>query len=80
MNPSEIADGYENAVDKTLEILPSLVVKKAEDLRNIELVKKYLKSAIMSKQYDNVDFIAHLVAKACGESFHFYITYHHKIT
>lgn len=66
MNPSEIANGYENALDKTLEILPSLVVKKADDLRDAELVQKYLKSAVMSKQYDNVDFITQLVAKACG--------------
>uniref|UniRef100_A0A915Q5C0 T-complex protein 1 subunit theta n=1 Tax=Setaria digitata TaxID=48799 RepID=A0A915Q5C0_9BILA len=65
LSPSEIADGYEKAVDKTLEILPSLVVKKADDLRDVELVQKYLKSAVMSKQYDNVDFITHLVAKAC---------------
>ncbi|MCP9257954.1 T-complex protein 1 subunit theta [Dirofilaria immitis] len=65
LSPSEIANGYENAVDKTLEILPSLVVKKADDLRDIGLVQKYLKSTIMSKQYDNVDFITELVAKAC---------------
>lgn len=71
MSPSEIADGYEIAVDKTLEILPSLVVKKADDLRDVEVVQKYLKSAIMSKQYDNVDFITHLVAKACGRFFMF---------
>lgn len=69
MSPSEIADGYESAVDKTLEILPSLVVKKVEDLRDVEVVQKCLKSAVMSKQYDNVDFITHLVAKACGRYF-----------
>ncbi|VDP11963.1 unnamed protein product [Onchocerca flexuosa] len=65
LSPSEIANGYENAVDKALEILPSLVVKKADDLRDAGLVQKYLKSAVMSKQYDNVDFITQLVAKAC---------------
>ncbi|VDN19722.1 unnamed protein product [Gongylonema pulchrum] len=65
LNPREIADGYEQAAEKALAILPSLVVKKAEDLRDVVAVQKYLRSAVMSKQYANVDFITNLVAKAC---------------
>lgn len=69
MSPSEIADGYEQAAEKAQAVLPTLVVKKADDLHDVKAVQKYLKSAVMSKQYDNVDFITNLVAKACGWSF-----------
>ncbi|VDN02439.1 unnamed protein product [Thelazia callipaeda] len=65
LSPSEIADGYEKATDEVLEILPSLVIREANDLRDVTSVQKFLKSAIMSKQYDNVDLITSLVAKAC---------------
>lgn len=67
--PVEIADGYEQALTQALTILPSLVVKKAENLRDVVEVKKFLKSAVMAKQYDNVDLITELVAKACGYFF-----------
>lgn len=56
----------------TLEILPTLVVKEATDLRDEKAVQQYLRSAIMSKQYGNDEFIAELVAKACGMSNSFY--------
>lgn len=65
MTPQEVAAGYEQAAEKALEILPSLVVKEASDLKNMEEVRLYLRSAITSKQYDNEDVIADLVAKAC---------------
>lgn len=62
----EVADGYEQAAEKALEILPSLVVQEAKDLKDLNLVKQFLRSAITSKQYDNEDIIAELVSKACG--------------
>lgn len=65
MTPQEVAAGYEQAAEKALEILPTLVVKEANNLKNIEEVRQYLRSAITSKQYDNEDVIADLVAKAC---------------
>ncbi|CAB3405977.1 unnamed protein product [Caenorhabditis bovis] len=65
MTPQEVAAGYELAAEKALEILPTLVVKEAADLKDINEVRQYLRSAITSKQYDNEDIIADLVAKAC---------------
>ncbi|VDD92487.1 unnamed protein product [Enterobius vermicularis] len=68
LHPTEIASGYEKARDMTLEILPTLVVKEATDLRDEKAVQQYLRSAIMSKQYGNDEFIAELVAKACVQT------------
>ncbi|KAE9420149.1 hypothetical protein Angca_008924, partial [Angiostrongylus cantonensis] len=68
LTPQEIAAGYEHAVEKALEILPSLVVQEAADLRDLSMVKKFLRSAITSKQYDNEEIIADLVAKACVQT------------
>ena len=69
LHPTEIASGYEKALEMALEILPELVVSEATDLRDVQGVQKYLKSAVMSKQYGNEEFITDLVAKACGEFF-----------
>uniref|UniRef100_A0A0K0DL20 T-complex protein 1 subunit theta n=1 Tax=Angiostrongylus cantonensis TaxID=6313 RepID=A0A0K0DL20_ANGCA len=72
LTPQEIAAGYEHAVEKALEILPSLVVQEAADLRDLSMVRCYmcffLRSAITSKQYDNEEIIADLVAKACVQT------------
>ncbi|XP_022122530.1 T-complex protein 1 subunit theta [Pieris rapae] len=62
---SEIADGYERALDKCLEILPELVCFEIKDCKNFDDVVKGIKPSIMSKQYGNEDFIANLVGKAC---------------
>ncbi|XP_046977855.1 T-complex protein 1 subunit theta [Vanessa cardui] len=62
---SEIAEGYERALDKCLEILPELVCHEIKDCKNFDDVVNSIKPAIMSKQYGNEEFIAKLVAKAC---------------
>ncbi|XP_038213887.1 T-complex protein 1 subunit theta [Zerene cesonia] len=62
---SEIAEGYEKAMDKCLEILPELVNYEIKDCKNFDEVVKGIKPSIMAKQYGNEDFIAGLVAKAC---------------
>ncbi|XP_056644429.1 T-complex protein 1 subunit theta [Diorhabda sublineata] len=65
VTPTEIAEGFEKALDKCLEILPNLVCYTIKDYRNVEEVTKGIKTSIQSKQYGNEDFLAGLVAKAC---------------
>ncbi|XP_043266576.1 T-complex protein 1 subunit theta [Venturia canescens] len=62
---SEIVEGYEAALEKALEVLPSLVVYEVKDIRNVEEVKRGIRTSIMSKQYGNEDFLAGLVSQAC---------------
>jgi len=54
---------------KAEEVLPKLVIGKAEDLYNVDLVKTYLLPSITSKQAGNHDFVAGLAADACGKMF-----------
>ncbi|XP_021181684.2 T-complex protein 1 subunit theta [Helicoverpa armigera] len=65
VTPTEIADGYEKALEKCLEILPGLVCEEIKDCKNVQAVVKGITPSIMSKQYGYEDFIAELVAKAC---------------
>lgn len=62
---SEIVEGYENALEKALDILQTLVVQEVTDVRNEEQVKKGIRTTIMSKQYGNEDLLASLVSQAC---------------
>ncbi|KAK8400069.1 hypothetical protein O3P69_003037 [Scylla paramamosain] len=65
LTPTDVAEGYQLAVDKALELLPSLQCWEVTDPRNLEQVTKTLRTAIMSKQFGNEDFLAKLVANAC---------------
>lgn len=65
VTPTEIAEGYEKALEKCLEILPNLVCFEIKDNRNISEVVKAIKTSIQAKQYGNEDFLADLVTKAC---------------
>ncbi|KAL7289117.1 hypothetical protein TKK_0017063 [Trichogramma kaykai] len=62
---SEIIEGFEVGLEKALEELPNLVIYKPDDVRNMEQIKAAVKTAIMSKQYGNEEFITDLVCKAC---------------
>uniref|UniRef100_A0A1I7X750 T-complex protein 1 subunit theta n=1 Tax=Heterorhabditis bacteriophora TaxID=37862 RepID=A0A1I7X750_HETBA len=68
LTPQEVAAGYEQAAEKAFDIIPSLVIKEATDLKDINQVKQFIRSAITSKQYDNEEVIADLVAKACVQT------------
>lgn len=65
VTPTEIAEGFEKALDKCLEILPSLVCYEIKDCKNVSEVIKGIKTSIQSKQYGNEDFLAELITKAC---------------
>ncbi|KAJ8682046.1 hypothetical protein QAD02_017838 [Eretmocerus hayati] len=62
---SEIAEGYELALEKALEELPKLVVSEAKDYRDVQQIRAALKTSIMSKQYGKEDYITDLVCEAC---------------
>lgn len=64
----QVIEGYEKACKKTLEILSDCVCSSAKNLHDINEAKSLIRTAVMSKQYGNEDFLANLIAEACGES------------
>lgn len=64
---TQVIEGYEKACKKALEILPDLVCCSAKNLRNVEEVASLLYTSVMSKQYGNEQFLAKLIAQACGK-------------
>lgn len=65
VTPGEVAEGYEQGLEKCLELLPKTVCYEIKDFRNLAEVKKGLTTALQSKQYGNEDFLADLIGKAC---------------
>ncbi|CAA9994486.1 unnamed protein product [Nesidiocoris tenuis] len=65
MTPIDVIEGYQLALAKTLEVLPSLVCHEIKDIKNEDEVLKAIRSSVMSKQYGNEDFLAKLITKAC---------------
>uniref|UniRef100_A0A4D5RA64 T-complex protein 1 subunit theta n=1 Tax=Scolopendra viridis TaxID=118503 RepID=A0A4D5RA64_SCOVI len=64
LTPSEIAEGYEMALKKALDILPSISCCCAKNHEDPEILKG-VRTAVMSKQYGNEDFLAKLITTAC---------------
>ncbi len=65
IKPTEVAEGYEQAMEKAMEELEKLSVAEVKDPRNEEEVVKAIRTSVMSKQYGNEDFLARLIARAC---------------
>ncbi|XP_074644869.1 T-complex protein 1 subunit theta-like [Tubulanus polymorphus] len=65
LSVTEVIDGYEIACKKALEFLADLVVGKVDDLKNKSLVKKLIKTSVMSKQYGNEEFLSDILVDAC---------------
>ncbi|XP_026872777.1 T-complex protein 1 subunit theta isoform X1 [Electrophorus electricus] len=69
LSVSEVIEGYEMACRKALEILPELVCSSAKNLHDLTEVTALIRTAVMSKQYGNEDFLADLIAQACVSIF-----------
>ncbi|XP_037080623.1 T-complex protein 1 subunit theta-like [Pollicipes pollicipes] len=65
LTPTEVVEGYEMALNKALELLPTLTCGEVKDVHNEAEVKRAIRPAVMSKQYGNEDFITDLITKAC---------------
>lgn len=65
LTPTDVADGYQLAMEKALEMLPELECWKITDTRDISQVRKALRGTLMSKQYGYEDFLAELIGNAC---------------
>lgn len=62
---SDVVSGYTKAAQKALEVLEALGSAKVEDIKNVDQVATYLKSAIAAKQYGYENFLSPIIAKAC---------------
>lgn len=70
LTPVEVCEGYQLALEKTLELLPTLTCHEIKDIANNAeqlVITQAVKSSIMSKQYGQEQFITDLVLKACSE-------------
>lgn len=65
LHTAEIVTGYQRALEKTFEILPSLVVKTVENIRDPVQLKEAVKSVLATKQYGYEDLLTELVCNAC---------------
>jgi len=65
LKPTEVAEGFELACKKAMEILETCACHEIKDAKNAVEVKKAIKTAVMSKQYGHEDFLADLIVKAC---------------
>lgn len=69
VHTAEIVNGFQMALKKTLEILPTLVVKSVENMRDEDQVVAAIKSVVGTKQYGQEEFLSRLVARACITTF-----------
>lgn len=65
LHTAEIVAGYQRAYSKTMEILPNLVVRTINNVRDAQEMKDAIKSVIATKQFGYEDFLSDLVVKAC---------------
>jgi T-complex protein 1 subunit theta len=65
LHTAEIVSGYQRAYDKAMEILPTLVVKTLDNVRDPVQMKVGIKSVLGTKQYGYEDLLSELVVSAC---------------
>ncbi|PVU91413.1 hypothetical protein BB559_001395 [Furculomyces boomerangus] len=64
LHPSEIAQGYEMALEKAMNLLEDLVVDSVTDLRDKSQVSKVTQTSIAPKEFGYQEFLGNLVAEA----------------
>lgn len=69
VHTAEIVTGYQLALEKTLQILPTLVVRTIQDVRNTDDLKAGIRSVIGTKQCGYEDLLASLIVSACQTTF-----------
>lgn len=63
---AEIADGYQKGLVKALEVLESQILHRVDaSAADATQLQQVLRTAIMSKQYGQEEFISELIHKAC---------------
>lgn len=62
LHTSEIVAGYQRAYEKTLEIIPTLVCKTVDDVRNRDDLILGIKSVLATKQFGYEDLLSSLTA------------------
>ncbi|OMJ28155.1 putative T-complex protein 1 subunit theta [Smittium culicis] len=68
LHPSEIAQGYELALEKSIKYLEDLVVDQVTDLKDAAQIAKVTKTSIAPKEFGYQDFLGDLVAEAIVSS------------
>ena len=69
VHTAEIVNGYQMALKKAVEILPTLVVKTVDNMRNEDEIVDAIKSVVGTKQYGQEEFLSRLIAQACITTF-----------
>lgn len=69
VHTAEIVSGFQMALKKTMEILPTLVCRTVESMRDEDEVVKCIKSVVGTKQYGQEEFLSRLIARACITTF-----------
>jgi len=70
LTPVEVCEGYQKALEKTLELLPTLTCHEIKEIKSNseqQVLAQAVKSSIMSKQYGQEQFITDLVLEACSK-------------
>lgn len=64
IHASDVIKGYELAIQKALEALPTLACWSLTDIRSIDQLSRAIKTCISSKQFGYEDLLAKMVAQA----------------
>ncbi|XP_050045149.2 T-complex protein 1 subunit theta [Dermacentor andersoni] len=65
LTPVQVAEGYQLALKKALDLLPELRVDEVQDMHKPDQAIKAVRTAMSSKPLAGADYLAKLVAEAC---------------